>query len=84
MRQLTVRDVPEDVMDALRDAAEERGHSVNAVARAALADYVARLRWRQGLTARLPAMDALRERIAGRLGGPLEDGAPLLRADRER
>ena len=83
MQQLTVRDVPDDVMDALREAAEERGHSVNAVARAALAEYAAQRRWRHRLTSRLPAMDALRARIAARHGGPLDDSAGLIGADRE-
>ncbi len=84
MRQGTVRDVPEDVVRALREEARERGQSMNAVARSALEEHVARQRWRRHLEQRLPAMDALRERIERRAGGELAESVSLIREDRAR
>ncbi len=84
MKQLTLRDIPEEVVQALREEAAERGQSMNAVARSALAEHVERRRWSQRLRERLPVMDALRNRIARRHGRELDDSAALVRADRER
>ena len=84
MRQLTVRNVPDDVMEALRDEAAQGGRSVNAVARSALREHIDHRQSRMRLAAHLPAMDALRARIEERAGGPLSSSAPLIREDRER
>ncbi len=82
--QLTVRDVPDDVVQALREEAQAERRSMNAVARAALAEHVQRRARRAGLTAYLPEMDRLRRRVAERLGSELNDSAELIREDRDR
>ena len=84
MQQLTVRNVPNDVMEALREEAAEGGRSVNGVARSALEEHIERRRSRMLLEDRVRAMDALRTRIAERAGGPLDESVPLIREDRER
>ena len=84
MQQLTVRNVPDDVMEALREEAAAGGRSVNGVARSALQEHIERRRSMMRLSARLPAIDALRARIAERAGGPLDESVPLIREDRER
>ena len=84
MNQITVRDVPQDVVRALREEAGEVGQSMNAVARSALQEHVEQRRERMRLARVLPAMDDLRARIAKRAGGEIEESVPLIRADRER
>jgi len=84
VKQITVRDVPDDVVEALRECARDGGQSLNSIARTALAEYAARRRWRRRLAEQLPAMDALRERIAARRGGELPESVPLIASDRER
>lgn len=84
MQQLTVRNVPDDVMRALREEASETGRSLSVVARTALQEHVERRRAGQRLADRAQAMDALRARIAERTGGVLDDSVPLIRQDRER
>ena len=84
MQHLTIRDVPDDVMRALREEASETGRSRNVVVRSALRDHVERRRARQRLADRAQAMDALRARIAERTGGVLDDNVSLIREDRER
>jgi plasmid stability protein len=84
MKQLTVRDVPDGIVQALRAEAGEVGQSMNAVARSALQEHVEQRRARMRLERLLPAMDELRARIAARAGGELEESVPLIRADRER
>ena len=84
MKQITVRDVPQDVVRALREEAGEVGQSMNAVARSALQEHVEQRRERMRLARVLPAMDDLRARIAKRAGGEIEESVPLIRADRDR
>ena len=84
MKQITVRDVPDGLERALRDEAGEVGQSMNAVARAALQEHVEQRRSRMRLERSLPAMDALRARIATRAGGEVEESVALIRADCER
>ncbi len=84
MRHLTVRNVPDEVMRALREEASETGRSLNVVARSALRDHIERRRAGQRLADRAQAMDALRARIAERTGGVLDDSVSLIREDRER
>lgn len=84
MPQLTVRNVPEEVVEALREEASQGGISINAVARAALQEHVERLEWRLRVQRVIPEMDALRARIAERHGGLLEESWPLIREDRDR
>lgn len=84
MQQLTVRNVPPDVLEALREEATEAGRSVNGVARLALQEHVERRRSRMHLEDRVRAMDALRARIEEHAGGTLDDSVSLIRADRER
>lgn len=83
-RQLTVRDVPEDVIRVLRKRAKESGRSMNAVARAALEEYAEREAWQERLRDQLPKMDELRERIRPAHGGDLSDSTDLIREDRDR
>lgn len=85
MRQLSVRDVPDDVVAALREEAEERRTSLNSVACEALADFAARRRRRKELESLLPAFDALRKAILARRDGePTTETATLVREDRSR
>ena len=84
MSQLTVRDVPPDILEELRAEARERGRSLNAQVRAALAEHVARRQRQRRLRAAIPSVDALRERIARRLGHDVSDSTELIREDRER
>ena len=83
-KQLTIRDVPDEVVKELRAEAQEHGQSLNSVVRFALLEYVEGRRRRQRLAEGLAEMDALRERIRREHGGDLEDSVPLLREDRER
>jgi hypothetical protein len=82
--QLTVRDVPDAVVLALRAEARDDRRSLNAVVRAALAEHVERRQRRARLGAYLPEMDRLRRRVADRIGHELEGSADLIREDRER
>lgn len=82
--QLTVRDVPEDVIRALRKRAKESGRSMNAIARAALEEYAKREAWQERLREQLPKIDALREEIRQAHGGDLSDSTELIREDRDR
>ncbi len=84
MQQLTVRNVPDDVMEALREEAAEGGRSVNGVARSALQEHTERRRSRMRLQDRVRAMDTLRARIREHAGGALDDSVSLIREDRER
>ena len=83
-KQLTVRDVPADVVEALREEAASHGQSINAIVRDALSEHVRRRRQQRQLAEGLHAMQELRERIARSHGGDLDDSVPLLREDRER
>ena len=84
MQHLTIRDVPDDVMRALREEASETGRSLNVVVCSALQQYTERRRARQRLADRAQAMDALRTRIVERTGGVLGDSTSLIREGRER
>lgn len=84
MQHLTVRNVPDDVIRALREEASETGRSLNVIARTALQEHVERRRSRQRLADRAQGMDTLRARIAERTGGVLDDSVSLIREDRER
>ncbi len=82
--QLTVRDVPDEIVRALREESLSEHRSMNAVVRAALTEHVERRHRRANLEAYLPEMDRLRRRVADRLGGDLESSADLIREDRDR
>ncbi len=84
MEHLTIRDVPDDVMRALREEASESARSLDMVVRSVLRRHVERRRAGERGADRARAMDALRERIAERTDGPLEDSVSLIREDRER
>ncbi|MCY4456190.1 MAG: ribbon-helix-helix protein, CopG family [Chloroflexi bacterium] len=84
MSQLTVRNVPEDVIETLREEAAEDGTSVNAVVRVALQEHVEKRRWQKRAQDVIPEMDALRARIEKRHGGLLDESWPLIREDRDR
>ncbi|MBX5465636.1 MAG: hypothetical protein IRZ26_08815 [Clostridia bacterium] len=85
MRQLLIRDVPEDVAAALREEAEERHTSLNSVALEAVREFAERRRRRKELERLLPAFDALRLAILERRGGaPTTETALLVREDRAR
>jgi len=47
VKQFTLRDVPDEVASVLQHEAEERGQSMSAVLRMALADYAYRRRQRE-------------------------------------
>ena len=84
MKQLTVRNLPDDVVEALHEEAAESGRSVNAVARSALQEHTRRRHSRMRLEGGVRAMDALRARIKEYAGGTLSSSVPLIREDRER
>jgi len=83
--QLTVRDVPENVLADLRDEAADRHTSLNAILCAALEDYAGRRRRLRMMRELLPAMEALsHEILAAHRGVLTSESASLLREDRER
>jgi hypothetical protein len=83
--QLTVRDVPQDVLAVLREEAAERHCSLNAIICAALEEHAERRRRLTAMRHLLPAMDALSDEILAARGGRLtSDSAALLREDRNR
>jgi plasmid stability protein len=82
--QLTIRDVPEDVVDQLRKAAKRRGQSLNAAVKGILAAEAAEERRHEQAEATLARMDALRERLREEHGGDFEESWPLIREDRDR
>jgi plasmid stability protein len=84
MSQMTLRDIPEDVVDALREEAAERGQSMNAIVRSVLEAHVQEERRRREMEDAMRAADALRKRIEERHGGLLSESWPLIREDRER
>ncbi len=84
MSQLTVRDVPDDVMDVLRKAATRRGLSLNATVKAMLTEQAAEERRRELAEASVARIKALRERIREEHGGDFEESWPLIREDRDR
>jgi plasmid stability protein len=84
MKQLTVRDLPDDVIEELRAEAQDAGMSLNAVVRRILSDGAERRRWRRQLRDGIPGMRALREEIAEYSVGTLSDSVDLIREDRAR
>ena len=85
MGQLTIRSVPEDVVQALRTEASQCRTSLNAVVCQALADHVARLRRLKDLQALLPQLDAVRHDIlVSHAMEPTTDSTSLIREDRSR
>ncbi|MDI3297636.1 MAG: hypothetical protein QJR08_00540 [Bacillota bacterium] len=85
VRQLLIRDVPEDVAAALREEAQERHASLNSVALQAMREFAERRQRRKELEKLLPAFDALRQAILERRGGEsTTDTADLIREDRGR
>ena len=76
MPQLLVRDVPRDVVDALKRRASEHGRSAEAEHRAILEATLKA--GREGFRARAAALRAATE---GRIQG---ESAELIRADRDR
>ena len=82
MAQLTVRDVPDEVVAALRAEAESLRLSLNSVIVAAIRDYEDKLRRRRALQAGLPLLDVLHDAILRRRDGEqTSDSAELLHAD---
>lgn len=85
MSQITVRDIPEDVLLLLREEAAGGHTSLNAVILAALADHAERRSRRLRLQRLLPEFDALQQHILEARGGQVTtDSALLLREDRGR
>ena len=80
MTQLTIRNVPDSVAQALRAEAKESGQSLNSVARAALEAHVDQ----RSLAQRVAAMGELREDIRRRFGDDLSESAELIAEDRSR
>ena len=84
MAQITVRNVPDDVMEALRDEAAEKSTSMNALVRAALQELAEQRQWRKRTQDAIPRMNELQARIRERHGGLLDESWPLIREDRDR
>ncbi len=84
MAQITVRNVPDDVMEALREEAAENGTSMNALVRAALQELAEQRQWRKRAQDAIPRMKELQARIRERHGGLLDESWPLIREDRDR
>jgi plasmid stability protein len=84
MTHLTIRDVPDDVVEELRAEAQEAGMSLTAFVRIVLREGAERRRWRRELRAGVSGMRALREEIAEYAGGSVSDSVDLIREDRAR
>jgi plasmid stability protein len=86
MAQLTIRDVPEDVVNDLHDQAAELHTSLNAVARAALLEHVELRRKQRRLATLLPSLEELHRAILEDRGNaPLpSDSTEFIREDRHR
>ena len=84
MPQLTVRNVPDDIVEELRQEASASGRSMNAVVRDALREHAEKRQWRERAQRALPRMVARHASIKERNGGPLADSWPLIREDRDR
>jgi plasmid stability protein len=82
MAQLTVRDIPDETVDELKAAAQERGQSMNALVRAALEDYLQARRRARTLRDLLPEIDRRREAIRRR-HGILSDSTEIIREFRD-
>ena len=80
MTQLTIRNVPESVAQALRAEAKESGQSLNTVVRAALEEHVDQ----RGQAQRVAAMGELRADIRRTFGDDLSESAALIAEDRSR
>ena len=80
--QLTIRDLPEDDIDALKREAVARGVSLNSVLRSIISAQAGKLRRRE-MDDDIRAMERLRARIAERAGGYLPDSTQLIREDRD-
>ena len=83
MVQVTVRNVPEDVIATLKGEAEEDGVSLNAVLRTALVERAEQWRRIARMRRAVPRLDALRRRVAEEQGA-FADSTPFIREDRER
>ncbi|MBI4866204.1 MAG: hypothetical protein HY816_04555 [Candidatus Wallbacteria bacterium] len=83
MRHLTIRNLPDDVHETLKEEASASHVSTTRVVLAALTEYAETIRRRQRLTQVIPQMNALRRKIHRRIG-KTTDSARLLRADRTR
>jgi len=81
---LTIRDVPDDVVEALRAEGGEAGISFTAFVRTVLRHSAERGGWRRKLRAGVSGMRALREEIAEHTGGGLSDSVDVIREDRDR
>lgn len=85
MAQLTVRDVPEDVLATLRGEAEALRVSLNTIILNAIREHEQQLLRRRRLFAALPGLDQLlAETLSRRHGVPTADSVALLREDRGR
>jgi gamma-glutamyl:cysteine ligase YbdK (ATP-grasp superfamily) len=84
MTHLTIRDVPDDIVDQLRAEAREAGMSLTAFLRIVLREGAERRRWRRDLRAGVSGMRALREEIAEYAEGNVSDSVDIIRGDRAR
>lgn len=82
--QLTVRRVSVRDIDVLKHEAASRGISVNSLIRNAIGEQADLIRRREALQAIMGEVDARREWIAQRVGGPVPDSVDLIREDRDR
>ena len=84
MAQLTVRDVPDEIVSVLKKEAAERGMSLNAVIRRALEEYAAQWWRREDRQQAAAEARELRERIRARLGHAMTpESWELIREDRD-
>jgi plasmid stability protein len=84
MSQLTIRGVSEQDIERLREEAAERGCSINAIVREALAEHLERERHRRDQRDVIADLRRFREEVRQRRGRDFDDSTPLIRADRDR
>ena len=81
--QVTIRDVPEEDVAALKREAARRQLSLNSVLRSVITAEAEKIRRRGAIYENVQAMDELRARIAERAGGYVSDSTQLIREDRD-
>lgn len=84
MVHVTIREVPDEVVNALKEEAAAYSVSLNAVLRSALAEHAERRRRARRGRELLPRIEALHATIRREVGGDLPDSTPLIREERDR
>ncbi len=85
MPQLSIREIPDDMLAEIRTEAQDRHTSINTIVRLAIEEHTERRRRQQRLASLLPSLDQFRQKILERRAGvPLPDSTELIGEDRAR